>query len=342
MRHRFLAAGIAALALTACSGAGADAPKGDTPTEVTVVTHGSFSIPDELKAKFEQDSGYTLKLHEMDDTGAMVNQLVLTKDSPLGDAVFGIDNTFSSRAESEGVIDPYVSEALDEQGKGLSTEQMSAIDFGDVCVNADKVWFEEQGLEIPTTVDDLTKPEYKDLFVAPSPATSSPGLAFLTTVVGLKGDGWLDTMQALKDNGALFVAGWTEAYNVEFTAGEGGGDRPLVLSYATSPAWTIGDDGQSTTVNLPETCFRQVEYAGVLAGAANPDGAKAFVDFMLSPEVQASIPDEMYMYPVRADVELPEEWAKWATQAEAPVEVPAAEIDEHREAWIQQWTETIG
>ncbi len=345
MRIRALAVGVAAVALVACSGGQAAEPSSSDSAgggEITVISHDSFNIPDELKQQFEQETGLKVTYTPLQDTGAMVNQLVLSKDAPLGDVVFGIDNTFASRAEQQGIVDAYVSPALDERAKSLATEQMTPIDFGDVCVNADKVWFESNNLPIPQTLDDLASAQYKDLLVAPSPATSSPGLAFLFTTVGQKGDGWLDYMRDLKANGALFVSGWTEAYNVEFSAGEGQGKRPLVLSYATSPAWTIGDDGNSTTVNLPDTCFRQVEYAAVLHGAKNPEGARKFVDFLLSDAVQASIPENMYMYPVIEATELPEEWVKFAPLSEAPTHVDAATIDEHREQWIQEWAEAIG
>ncbi|WP_296138162.1 thiamine ABC transporter substrate binding subunit [uncultured Tessaracoccus sp.] len=336
-------AAAAALALTACSGGGSqESPAPEDAKTLTVVSHESFALPDDLKAKFEKDSGLKVEYTPLQDTGAMVNQLLLTKDSPLGDVVFGIDNTFASRAEGGDVIDGYVSDKLDERGKGLATKQMTPIDFGDVCVNADRVWFEKKKLAVPKTLDDLTKPEYKGLFVTPSPASSSPGLAFLFATIGAKGDGWKDYWKALKANGTDVVAGWTEAYNVEFTQGEGKGKRPLVLSYASSPAWTIGDDGKSTTVNLPETCFRQVEYAAVLKGAKNPDGAKQFVDFLLSDDVQASIPENMYMYPAIEKTPLPAEWKQFAPLSGKPIELSAEEIDKGREGWLQEWTDTIG
>lgn len=345
-------AGIAAIALAACSGTTAPgsspgtmqdpSPVAGESKTLTVISHDSFNIPDELKEKFAEESGLEVNYTTLEDAGSMVNRLVLSKDAPLGDVVFGIDNTFASRAEEKGIIEPYLSDKLDDQAKSMSTEQLSAIDFGDVCVNADVKWFEQQGKALPATLDDLTKPEYRDLFVVPSPASSSPGLAFLIATVGAKGDGWLDYWKALKENGTLSVSGWTEAYQTEFTQGEGKGSRPLVLSYATSPAWTIDADGNSTTVSLPQTCFRQVEYAGVLQGAKNPEGAKAFIDFLLSPEVQASIPTNMYMYPTIADTTLPEEWVKFAPLSDKPFDVAPDQIDANRETWIKQWTEAIG
>lgn len=347
-----VAAGLVALGLAACSGPSATAPAtGSTAAsavkELTVVTHDSFSLSEELLEKFATDTGYKVTYVAPGDGGALVNQLVLTKDSPLGDVVFGIDNTFAGRALAEDVVVPYASPALADdmasQYAADDTGRLTPIDLGDVCVNADTDWFAERNLALPATLDDLVKPEYKDLLVVPNPASSSPGLAFLAATVGASGDpGYLDYWQALKDNGVLIAKGWTETYSVQFSGSAGKGPRPLALSYSTSPAFEVVD-GASPTQALLGTCFRQIEYAGVLAGAKNPEGAQAFIDFMLSPEVQADIPGEMYMYPVSDAVELPAEWVQFAPLADAPIAVSAAQITEGRDRWIREWaTKVIG
>ena len=340
------------VALTACAPteptSSASASSGNsiavttTTKELTVVTHESFALPDELKAQFEEESGYNVSYVTQGDAGALVNQMVLTKDSPLGDVVFGIDNTFAGRAIDEGIVTDYQSAAVPESAKGYAVGGLNPIDMGDVCINADTAWFTEKNLAVPATFDDLTKAEYKDLLVVSSPASSSPGLAFLTAIVGAKGaDGYLDYWKSLKDNGLTVVPGWSDAYNKEFSAGEGAGSKPLVLSYSTSPAFTVNEDASaSSTTALLDTCFRQVEYAGVVAGAKNEPGAQAFIDFLLSDDVQASIPENMYMYPV-TDVPLPAEWEKFAPLADEPVDVSAEDISEHRDEWIQAWNETV-
>ena len=184
-------------------------------------------------------------------------------------------------------------------------------------------------------------PQYRSLFVTPGATTSSPGLAFLLATIGAYGkDGWPDYWRKLVANDTKITAGWTDAYSVDFTAGEGKGSRPVVLSYASSPPFTIPKGGSTpTTAALLDTCFRQVEYAGVLAGAKNPDGAKAFVDFMLTKPVQESIPESMYMFPVASDAALPADWATWAKVAEKPYAVSPEDIDANREAWLKQWTD---
>jgi len=340
----------AAAALTGCSlaGGGGAEPSGSASAgeTVRVVTHDSFYVPEDLVAQFEAETGYQVELSAPGDGGALVNQLILTKDAPLGDVAYGIDNTFASRAVAEEVFEPYRSPALPagaEQYLLPGSEALTPVDIGDVCLNVDHAWFAEAGLPEPSTFEDLTRPEYADLLVVSNPATSSPGLAMLTATVGAFGeDGYAQFWAQLRENGLKVTSGWSDAYYVDFSGSEGEGDRPIVLSYSTSPAFEVGEgDTEAPTGALLDTCFRQVEYVGVLAGAANPDGARAWVDFMLSPQVQASLPESMYVYPVDEGVELPESWVAFAPLADDPIEVAPEAIDAGRDAWIETWTETV-
>lgn len=310
--------------------------------QVVLLTHDSWAAPDDLISSFEKESGYKVKVEMVGDAGELVNKLVLTKDSPLGDVVFGIDNTFATRALDEGVVDEYRSGSVPEGQYDVpgSAKFLTPIDWGDVCVNVDDAWFASKGLAEPVTLDDLLKPEYENLFVAPGAATSSPGFAFLLATIGKYGDAWKDYWTKLMANGAELTSGWEDAYSVDFTAGGGNGDRPIVLSYNSSPPFTI-PDGQTkpTTSALLDTCFRQVEYAGVLRGAENEAGAKAFVDFLSTKAFQESLPDNMYVFPVDADATLPDLWAQWAKPATTPITVDADEIAKNRQDWLTEWSD---
>lgn len=314
--------------------------------KLTVVSHESFHVSDELVAAFEARTGLDVTFVAPGDAGTVVNQLVLTKDAPLGDVVFGIDNTLAGRAIGQGVLAPYAATGISAADavplQADDQHSLTPIDFGDVCVNADKQWFADRGLALPATLDDLTRPEYANLLVVMNPASSSPGLAFLTATVGAKRDGYLDYWGKLKANGVKVVNGWTEGYSVEFSAGEGKGAYPLVVSYSTSPAFTTNEAGTDTsTAALLGTCFRQVEYAGVIKGAQNEAGARAFIEFLLSPEVQASIPGQMYMYPAVRATALPADWVAFAPLSDHPFTVSPAEVDAHRERWIRDWTALV-
>ena len=293
------------------------------------MTHESFVMSKELQKQFEDESGYDLVVKASGDAGALTNKLVLTKDDPTGDAVFGIDNTFASRALDEGVLQKTDAERAPEAREydleGDGADYLVPVDTGSVCVNVDATWFADKGIPEPQSLDDLVKPEYRDLFVTPGATTSSPGLAFLLTTIAAYGeDGWQDYWTRLLDNGAKLTEGWSDAYQVDFTQGGGGGDRPIVLSYDSSPAFTLDGSGASTTKALLDTCFQQVEYAGVLAGADNPEGATALIDFLETTEVQESLPDSMYVFPVDANAKLPSDWAEFAVRPVQPFTVDPA------------------
>jgi thiamine transport system substrate-binding protein len=313
---------------------------------VKVVTHNSFALSDEALAGFTEETGYEVQLLPSDDAGAMVNQLILTKDAPLGDVVAGIDNTFASRAVQADILEPYVSKAAGaEQNKYQSdkTKTLTAFDFSDVCVNADHEWFTGHQLAEPQTLDDLTDPRYKDLLTVENPATSSPGLAFLLATIAAKGeDGYVDYWRDLSANGVKVTNGWEDAYYVDFSGPSSQGDRPLVVSYATSPPAEIPEGASAPeTGALLETCFRQVEYAGVIRGTTQTEGAQAFIDYLLSANVQNEIPEQMWVYPVRPNAQLPALWEQFAPLASDPFTLESDHIATYRDKWIEEWTATV-
>ena len=316
--------------------------------KVTVVTHSSFQVSDNLKKEFEKTSGLKLEIVDGGDGGELVNKLLLSKDAPQGDVCFGVDNTYASRLLSQGVIDKdRTVDTIPESAEKYLVDNNRAlvpIDMGDVAINIDKTYFASHNLAEPKTFEDLAKPEYAKLLVAINPTTSTPGLAWMLATVGHFGaDKFSDYWKTLVKGGNKIASGWTEAYNTDFSAGEGKGAYPIVVSYASSPAYTVSKDGaSSTTAALLDTAFRQVEYAGVLKGAANPAGGQAFINWMLSKAVQADIPKKMYMYPVDSSVQLPEALAKFGPLAEKPVEVAPNKIAAEREQWLKLWASAVG
>jgi thiamine transport system substrate-binding protein len=345
MRMRFFPALASLVALVLLAGCGSSGGAGDDadPKTLVVATHDSWAMSKDVLAAFEKQTGITVKAQPQGDAGQLTNKLVLTKDSPLADGVYGIDNTFASRAVEEGVLSPYAAKGLPASAEtfrlaGEDADQLTPVDYSDVCVNVDDAWFAKNKVAPPRTLEDLTEPAYKDLFVTPGATTSSPGLAFLLATVGAEGDDWPAFWKKLMANGAKVTSGWSDAYEVDFTAGGGSGDRPIVTSYSSSPPFTIPEGGtKPTTSALLDTCFRQVEYAGVLEGAKNPEGMQQFIDFMLEREFQEALPDNMYVYPVDDSVKLPESWAQFAQVAPKPYSVDPAEISENRTEWLREW-----
>ena len=346
---RLLAAVLLIAAVAACSSSDSGADRTDSKT-VTLVTHESFAVSDEVLAAFGKQSGLTVKILRSGDAGAVVNKAVLSKGNPQGDVLFGVDNTFLSRAIGAGVFAPYAPKGSDGVSPSLqqgTDGKATAVDYGDVCVNYDKAWFTKKGVKPPTSYADLIKPAYKNLLVVENPATSSPGLAFLLGSIAVEGEsGWTAYWKKLKANGALVVDGWEEAYQQRFTVGsQGKGDRPLVVSYASSPPAEVvyaekkPKDAPSGVVT--DTCFRQVEYAGLLDGASNPTGGKKLLDFLLSPEFQKDVPLQMFVWPSVTDTALPAEFTKYAALPAKPLTLPADQITKNREAWIDEWTSAV-
>jgi thiamine transport system substrate-binding protein len=325
----------------------------DAPASITLVAYDSFpdadtSLNDAL-ATFTDETGIGVDVLIAGDTGTMLSKAALTVGNPEGDVMFGIDNTFLSRAIGDGVFEPVatpVNADLPAELTELSPDGLAVpIDFGDVCVNYDIGWFADAGLEPPTALDDLIDPTYADLLVIQNPATSSVGLAFLLATIDEFGDdGWQDYWTALTTNGVEVLDGWTDAYYGSFTWA-GGGDRPLVVSYGSSPPAEVifadpaRDDAPTGVVE--STCFRQVEFAGVLAGTEHPAEAAQLLDFLVGETFQSELALNLFVYPSNPTVALPQEFIDFAVVPDAPRAIASDRIDENRSEWIDEWTAIV-
>ncbi len=327
-------------------------PVGASDATITLVTYDSFpaegtSLNDALAA-FTADTGIGVELVIAGDTGTMVSKAVLTAGNPEGDVMWGVDNTLLSRALP--AFEPYVSGEIDAIDPALTAlvpnGELTPVDVGDVCVNYDREWFADQGLEPPATFDDLVDPAYADLLTVQDPSTSSPGLAFLLATVAQFGeDGWQQYWTELRANGVEVVDSWTTAYYERFSGSSGDGPRPLVVSYASSPpAEVIFADpprDDAPTAVMTETCFRQVEFAGVLAGTDHPAEARRLVDFLASPAFQQEVALNLFVWPARTDVAPPPEFTEFAAPVDTPLTVAPDDIDANREDWVDTWTRLV-
>jgi len=325
------------------------APKG--PATLIVMTHDSFAVSEEVVATFEQANNVQVTFLASGDTGAALNKAILTKDAPLADVFYGVDNTFISRALEAGIFEPYQSPALTDVPASFQldpTHQLTPVDFGDVCINYDKAYFVENSLPVPASLEDLLKPDYNGLLTVENPATSSPGLAFLLATLAHFGDsGYLDFWAALRDNGLVVVNDWETAYYTNFSASSGQGPQPMVVSYGSSPpaevifAESPLDDAPTASIVGADTCFRQIEFVGILKGTQNRALSEKFVDFMLSQDFQEDMPLQMFVFPINQNATLPDEFVQYAQIPSQPAQLDPTEIAANREAWIQAWTETV-
>ena len=323
--------------------------KKNTPF-VTLMTHDSFAVSQALLDRFQNQTGAEIKILKSGDAGAALNQAILSRKNPLADVFFGVDNTFMSRALSSGVFEPYESPFLKDIPDTLKLDpsnRLLPVDYGDVCLNYDKSWFSEKGLAPPRDLADLIRPAYKGLTVVQNPAISSPGLAFLITTVGKYGQtGYLDFWKKLRANDVYITAGWSDAYYGKFSRAKGG-TRPIVVSYASSPAAEVYysekklTDTPTAGVLGAGSAFRQVEFVGILSNTKKTGLARKLIDFMLSPAFQQEIPLHMWVFPAIPETPLPDVFLKYAQKAEAPIMLLPEQIETGREKWIETWTDVV-
>ena len=261
--------------LAACAPGATATPPSTEPQTITVMTHDSFSVSEGVVKSFEEANNAKVVFLQSGDAGAALNKAILTKDAPLADVLFGVDNTFLSRALEGDIFEGYKSPALSslpDEFKLDDSNRALPVDYGDVCINYDKAYFADKDLAVPQSLEGLTKPEYEGLLVVENPATSSTGLAFMLATVAHFGDSFTEYWQALKDNGVVVVDGWETAYYTNFSASSGRGPQPMVVSYGTSPAVEVVyaekpmDDAPTASILGPDTCFRQIEFVGILKG----------------------------------------------------------------------------
>jgi thiamine transport system substrate-binding protein len=341
-RMGFLLAGLVFL-MAACK----TIPEGQKV--LTVMTHDSFAISGSVVDYFETQYNCDIQFLEVGDTGTAVNKAALSKGNPLADVFYGVDNTFLSRALEEDIFEVYQSPLLEDINPVFILDQSFRalpVDFGDVCLNYQKSFFIENNLPAPDSLEDLIQPDFEGLLTVQNPATSSPGLAFLMTTVGYFGeDGYLDYWEKLVENGVNIVNDWETAYYSAFS--QAGGTDPIVVSYSSSPPFEVLfaeeplDDAPTAAVTSPGTCFRQIEFVGILNGTPNRELAEKWVDYMLSPAFQEDIPLNMYVFPVNRNAVLEETFQKYLDIPEVTADISPAMIAENREKWINDWTEAV-
>ena len=320
--HKLLVGLITAtIALAACSSSNTT----EKPTEVILVAYDAFTPQEGIFEEFTKDTGFTVKVVTAGDTGTMVSKAILTAGNPEGDVMWGIDNTFLSRAQKAELLTSY-----------------EPVDEGDICVNYDKNWFAQRNIPVPQTFEDLIKPTYKNLLVVQDPTTSSPGLGFMLATISHFGETkWENYWEQLTANNVKIVSDWTSAYTVEFSGSSGKGKYPLVVSYGSSPPAEVVYS--STPIDEPptgvveSTCFRQTEYVGVLRGTKNEEIAQQLVSYLLGKTFQESMPLTLFVFPVNKEAVLPEVFTKFATKPSNPLTIDPDDIEKNRDAWLDTW-----
>jgi thiamine transport system substrate-binding protein len=335
-----LVAGCSQSAGTAASPAG--------PVTVTLLTHDSFAVDKTRLAAFEKQHNIKVQIQAAGDAGQLVSSAILAAGAPNGDVLFGVDNSLAPKAVAAHVFAPFKVSNLSQLAvQSTYSGMLTPIDYGDVCAVYDKKWFVSHNAVPPSSLTDLAQPLYKNLLVVEDPALSSPGTAFLDSTINKYGTDWQSYWTELKTNGVKVASSWTQAYDGDFTAGGGKGTRPIVVSYGTDAAADIvfaaNPKPKSPRVGImSDGCYRQVEFAGVLAGAAHPAAAQQVVEWMTSQAFQADIPNQMFMYPALTGVALPPVFAKWGRPIATAGELPQSQVAANQTTWLSTWGTVMG
>lgn len=318
----------ASLAMTFLYGMTSCSSESSTTKNLTLIAYDSFTPPETAFDAFTQETGIKVNIALAGDAGEMVAKASLTSGNPEGDVMWGVDNTLISRATDSKIF----------------ASDPTEVDYGDVCVNFDIAALGQT--EPPLTLDDLVSSDYKGMLVVENPATSSTGLAFLLATVAAFGDSWPDYWQQLVANDVQVVDSWDEAYYTAFT--RYGGDRPLVVSYSTSPPAEVifadpplAKGSPAPTGVASETCFKQIEYAGVLRGTKYSDQAQQLVEYLAGPTFQALLPESLFVYPANQDVALPQSFVDYAPEITTSFSIPPDEIAKNRQSWTEQWSAIV-
>ena len=331
MRFRATALAISLSSLIALAACTASNDSGDSEENksVTLLAYDAFTPQEGIFDSFTAETGIKVNIATGGDTGTLVSKAILTAGNPEADVLWGVDNTFLTRVQEADVLDNY-----------------EPVDTGDVCINIDEVYFKKKGITPPSSLADLVNPTYKGMLVVQDPRASSPGLAFLLATIATFGkDNWRDYWTQLRDNGVKVVSDWTTAYTVDFSGSSGKGDRPLVVSYGSSPpAEVVYSDppvSEPPTSVMEASCFRQIEYVGRLRGTRHAKEADKLIEFLLGKTFQESMPLSLFVFPVNESADLPEVFKKFAVKPSQPLSIDSAEIGANREMWIEQWADSV-
>ena len=345
---------VTSLLLAGCSSTATDTatstPNGDGVVTLTLLAHESFTPSEAIFDAFTEQTGIVVEIVRAGDAGELVTKAALTAGNPEGDVLWGVDNTLLSRALEAEVFVPYETANTQYMNESVLEDipgyEVTPVDIGDVCINYDIAWFAEQNIAPPLTLDALTNKNYANRLVVPSPLSSSPGLAFLMATVAEYGeDGWQEYWQSLRDNGVLVVDGWTEAYYTEFSGSSGKGDRPLVVSYSSSPPAEVlfanPPITEAVTAVASLTCFEQIEYAGILRGSKHVEEAKLLIDYLTDLAFQNDLPLTQFVFPVHSGATLPDAFTQFALRPENPLRLAADVIANNRTAWLDEWSSIV-
>ncbi|MFQ5785950.1 MAG: thiamine ABC transporter substrate binding subunit [Alphaproteobacteria bacterium] len=328
----------AVLAGALVAGLAFSATAAEKPT-LTVYTYASFTSDwgpgPAIKQAFEAECDCRLDFVGLDTSAGILNRLRLEGARARADVVLGLDNNTMAEARDSGLLAPH---RVD-----LGRLALPIAWDDDVFVPFDYGWFafvydRTRLAKPPASLAELVAGDASEKILIEDPRTSTPGLGLLLWMRKVYGDGAADAWARLKPRILTVTKGWSEAYGMFLD-----GEAPLVLSYTTSPAYhaIVEKDERFAAALFAEGHYMQVEVAAMTAGAKQPELARRFLAFVVSPGFQNAIPTGNWMYPV-TDIPggLPDAFAA-LPRPERTLLIAPGVIAAKRKQWIGDWLEAM-
>jgi len=308
----------------------------DTPV-LTVYTYDSFVSEwgpgPAVEVAFEESCDCDLQFVGTGDGAALLARIQLEGSRSGADVVLGLDTNLMARARETGLFAEHGVQAVSfDLPIEWTDETFLPYDWGYFAFVHDRTAVPKP----PESFESLAASDLK--IVIQDPRSSTPGLGLLMWVKTAYGNRAPEIWEGLSDNIVTVTKGWSEAYGL-FLEGE----ADMVLSYTTSPAYHLVAEQDDSKAAAPfvEGHYMQIEVAGKLATADEPELADRFLAFMISDAFQSIIPTTNWMYPaVTPDAGLPDGF-ETLIQPERPLLVPAGEVPALRDAALSEWLSAL-
>ncbi|UVK76792.1 MAG: thiamine ABC transporter periplasmic binding protein [Sodalis sp. Fle] len=300
-----------------------------------VYTYDSFSSEwgpgPTVKKAFESQCYCKLKFITLENGVALLNRLRMEGNNSKADIVLGLDNNLLQAAQNTGLFAPHdIDNSVLTLPGGWHNTTFLPYDYGYFAFIYDKTKLKNP----PHSLHELVNSPSTLKIIYEDPRTSTPGFGLLLWMNKIYGDEAPAAWQKLARKTITVTKGWGEAYGL-FLKGE----ADMVLSYTTSPVYHFIEKkkDQYAAAVFNEGHYQQVEVAAQLKASKQQNLAHAFLQFMISPAFQQTIPTGNWMYPV-ISLELPAGFDQPPPQTLSFI---PQQVASGRAGWVEQWQRAV-
>lgn len=257
--------------------------------KLTLYTSAVQTDVDGLKAAFNKKYPNIAVTIYRDGTEKVIAKLRAEQDakSIQADVLLIADAPTMENLKADKFLQPYKS----PQAAAIPKDFVEAEGYytGTKIINSGLAINTTTNLPKPATWKDLLKPEYKGKLVSPSPQYSGAAALNYTVFLNSKDYG-ADFVKGLQKNGMSIVQANGDALNKIIS-----GELPVGIVTDNGVRAAKAKGSPVEMIYPTDGAIPVTEPIAVVAGTKNLDAAKAFVDFVLSPEGQALIVTQNYI-----------------------------------------------